>query len=59
MTSVQYMTLRDVATAMSRDYRTVWGWAKDGKLPVVKMGGSVYVKQTEFEEWLKARQTNG
>lgn len=55
----QYMTLRDVARVMSRDYRTVWGWAKDGKLPVVRLEGSVYVKQAAFDEWLKARQVNG
>lgn len=59
MNETQYITLKDVARTMSREYRTVWGWAKDGKLPTVKIGGSVYVRQADFDKWIKERSVNG
>lgn len=59
MTTRRYITLREIAQLLHKEYQTVWRWTKDGRLPSVKVGGSVLVDEEVFNQWIEDRTNHG
>jgi len=48
----EYLSLRDLAAYTSISTRTVSKWIKSG-MPHYRIGGSLRIKRSEFDEWVK------
>lgn len=46
------LTLSETARLLQLSPRTVWQWAKDGKLPCIRFGRVLRFPRRELEEWL-------
>ena len=55
MTNEEYLSVRDIASRLSKTYETVWRYIKAGDLPSVKVGNSRLVRAEDFEKWIRER----
>ena len=52
------LTCEQVAERYSVKVKTVWEWIKDGRLPAVKVAGSVYrIRAEDLEAFEKQHET--
>lgn len=52
----QTMTVRDVASHLNVDEKTVYRLAQRGKLPAFKVGGTWRVKRSDLEDWIERQK---
>lgn len=48
----QLMTLEEVAEYLRIGKRTAYGWAKSGRLPAFKVGGTWRFDRVDIDEWV-------
>ena len=46
------LTIAQVATTVGVTTRTVWNWIKKGRLPVVRLGRTVRIKEEDFRRFI-------
>jgi len=47
--------LRDAAKALGVSDRTLWTWTDEGKVPHVRIGGTILYPVDSLREWLRAK----
>ena len=52
----QLMTLDEVAQHLRIGKRTAYGWAKSGKLPACKVGGTWRFDRADIDRWVDERK---
>ncbi len=52
----QLMTLDEVAQHLRIGKRTAYGWAKSGKLPAFKVGGTWRFDRADIDRWVDERK---
>jgi len=50
------MTLDEVAQHLRIGKRTAYGWAKSGKLPAFKVGGTWRFDRADIDRWVDERK---
>lgn len=55
----ELLQITDVARLANVSPSSVRRWTRTGALPVVKLGRSVRVRWTDFDEFVKARVSRG
>lgn len=55
----QIMTVKEVATYLKINERTVYRMAAANKLPAFKVGGTWRFKLIELEKWIQAQHNQG
>jgi excisionase family DNA binding protein len=46
------LTIAQVADTVGVTTRTVWNWIKKGRLPVVRLGRTVRIKEEDFRRFI-------
>jgi excisionase family DNA binding protein len=54
--AVQLLRLEEVAERLSLNLHTIRVWASQRRLPIVKIGGAVRVKESDLEELIESRR---
>lgn len=54
----QLMTLEEVAQHLRIGKRTTYAWAKSGKLPAFKVGGSWRFDRADIDRWVEKQKRN-
>jgi excisionase family DNA binding protein len=57
--SVQLLTSQEAADLLRISLRKLWGLTADGKIPVVRIGGSVRYREASLEQWLRDLEQGG
>jgi len=52
----QLMTLEEVAEHLRIGKRTAYGWAKSGKLPAFKVGGTWRFDRADIDRWVQEQK---
>jgi excisionase family DNA binding protein len=52
----QLMTLVEVAEHLRIGQRTAYGWAKSGRLPAFKVGGTWRFDRADIDRWVEAQK---
>jgi excisionase family DNA binding protein len=52
-------TVPEVAKILKISQSKLYAWAKQGKLPSVKIGKNVRIRESDLVEWLKLQQRQG
>jgi excisionase family DNA binding protein len=55
-TSESAMTVRDVATFLNVDEKTIYRLAQRGELPGFKVAGSWRFQRTDLDRWIETRK---
>jgi excisionase family DNA binding protein len=56
--SEQIMTVKDVASYLKLNERTVYRMATSAKIPAFKVGASWRFKREDFEKWLEEQKND-
>lgn len=49
------LTLNQFAERIGSTYYTVYGWIKKHGLPCIQIGAKLYVRESDYNEWLASR----
>ncbi|MBI5376330.1 MAG: helix-turn-helix domain-containing protein [Candidatus Schekmanbacteria bacterium] len=55
---MKILTIPEVAKLLQINMHTAYRYAKEGKIPAVRIGGSWRVREEILEQWLKERSGN-
>ncbi|MDH5668671.1 MAG: helix-turn-helix domain-containing protein [Nitrospira sp.] len=55
---MKLLTAKDVAARLQVKDKTVYAWAKRGKIPTLKLNGVVRFDEKAIEQWLQACQVS-
>lgn len=55
----ELMTLDEVARHLRIGKRTAYAWAKSGKLPAFKVGGSWRFDRADIQKWVQEQKEKG
>ncbi len=50
------LTIKDLAELTGKSEATIWHWRYTKGLPVTQIGQSIYVKESDFNQWLEDRK---
>jgi len=54
----KYLKPVEVADIAGVDVKTVYAWTEEGKIPCVKIVGSIRIPRNRFYNWLEKRTLN-